>query len=315
MGSKKFTAGIRNNDTYSKGISKTGRFFSSLFGMGFIGMGLISLVLLVIFGIGETQVFPVQGDTGFLSMPELGSLVLLDNGDYQLFWCGSIIANSAAVMFLLLLGSMLIFRLYNKWGKLSLLGLFIIGFAGLLMCATVGMRTGRDFIVTGEIEKPIGETMGKTLVIESVLEDYVNDQDYKVKSNGKYNMMSVNGNSITFHGINIKYKPSTDSLFHMSQNFSVQSHSHKVALEKAKNISHEVNFVNDTLSMKTGYSFPKKDKIRGQNVKVIIEIPKGGKVLIDGETVEFNREEDDDDYDYFYEHGKLRHNGSYYHWD
>jgi len=50
-------------------------------------------------------------------------------------------------------------------------------------------------------------------------------------------------------------------------------------------------------------------------VKVIIEIPRGGKVLIDGETVEFKSEKDDDDYDYYYEHGELRHNGSYSHWD
>ena len=67
--------------------------------------------------------------------------------------------------------------------------------------------------------------------------------------------------------------------------------------------------------MKTGYSYPKTDKIRAQMVKVIIEIPRGGKVLIDGETVEFKSEKDDEDYDYYYEHGELRHNGSYSHWD
>ena len=313
--SKKFTDGIKNSDTYSKGISKTGRIFSSLFGIGFIGMGLLFLVILVIFGIGETQIFPVQGDTGFLSMPELGSLVLLDNGDYNMFWWGSIIANSALVMFLMLLGSMLIFRLYNIWAKLSLLVLFVIGITGFIMCVTVGMRTGRDFVVTGEIEKPIGETIGSTLTIESILDDYVVDNNFKVKSSGQYHMMSISDESITFHGINIHYKPSSDSLFHINQNFSVQSHSHSTALEKAKNISHEISFRNDTLSMKTGYSFPKADKIRAQIVKVIIEIPKGGKVLIDGETVQFSGDEDDEDYDYYYEHGKLRHNGTYYHWD
>ncbi|MCO4814883.1 MAG: PspC domain-containing protein [Flavobacteriales bacterium] len=315
VGSKKFTDGIRNNDTYSKSISKTGRFFSSLFGIGFIGMGLLFLVILVIFGIGETQIFPVQGDTGFLSMPELGSLVLLDNGDYQLFWWGSIIANSALVMFLLLLGSMLIFRLYNTWAKLSLLVLFVIGITGFIMCATVGMRTGRDFAVTGEIEKSIGQTTSQTLVIQPVLEDYISNEDFKVKSSGNFHMMNVNKKTITFHGIRINYKPSPDSLFHISQNFSVQSHSHKIALEKAENISHEISLKNDTLSMKTGYSYPKTDKIRAQMVKVIIEIPRGGKVLIDGETVEFKSEKDDDDYDYYYEHGELRHNGSYSHWD
>lgn len=316
MGSKNFTEQIRNNDTYSKGISKTGRFLSSLFGIGFIGIGLVFLVLLVIFGIGETQIFPIQGDSGFLSMPELGSLVLLDNGDYNLFWWGAILASSCAVMFLVLLGSMLIFRINNIWAKMSLIILFIVGFTGSILCATVGMRTARDFANPGEFTKEIGSINAQELTIIPQLDKLKGFEDYDVTSTGKYHLMRIADEEITFHNIKFYYKVSSDSLFHISRKKSANSHSDQTAIEKADRIKHEANLVNDTLFVNTGYSFPTKDKIRDQKVSMIVEIPKGGRVIIDNEVIEFNDvENDDEDYDYYYEHGKLRHNGTYYHWD
>ena len=312
-GSKNIANRIRKDDSYKKSVSKGGRILSSILGLGFIGFGLICLILLIVFGIAEMQVFPIQGDQGFLSMPELGSLVLLDNGDYSLFWYGSVILDSALVLFLVLLGSMLIFRIYNIWAKLSLLVLFLIGITGFFMCVTVGMRTGRGFIVTGEIEHIVGEMETNTLIILPELEELSIDGDFKVKSNGKHSMMQVGTENITFHGINIYYEQSEDSLFHIKQNFSVQSHSHKVALEKCKNIDHNATISGDTLTLSTGYSFPKTDKIRAQRIEIIIEIPKGGNVKVDDENINFDF--DYEDHSHHYEQGKLRYNGKYYHWD
>ena len=133
-------------------------------------------------------------------------------------------------------------------------------------------------------------------------------------------MMQVDENSITYHGVNIYYSESEDSLFHISQNFRVQSHSHEVALEKCKNIDHFAKITSDTLMLSTSLTFPKEDKIRAQSVEIHIEIPEGGKVNIDGETISNHSSEDDSDEgedsdENFYEHGKLMYNGHYYHWD
>ena len=53
-------------------------------------------------------------------------------------------------------------------------------------------------------------------------------------------------------------------------------------------------------------------------MKIIIEIPENGKVIIGEEEVDllFNSDEEDDfDVNFDSEHGKLRHNGRYSHWN
>ena len=314
-GSKNFANKLRKDDGYQKSINRGGRILTSILGTFFIGLGILFLILLIVFGIAEMQVFPVQGSNGFLSMPELGSLVLQDNGDYNLFWWGSVIFDSGIVLFLILLGLMLIFRISNTWAKVSLLLLFLASMVGFLMCATVGMRTGRDFLITGELEHVVGEVNTQILTILPEKESLKFSDDFTIKSNGKHHMMKIDEKTITFHGINIYYEESEDSLFHVSQNFRTQSHSHEVALEKCKNIEQYAQLSNDTLTLSPSYSFPKEDKIRAQSVEIHIEIPKGGQIKIDGETI-INAIDEDNEYEsHFYEHGKLKYNGRYYHWD
>tara|TARA_R110002072_G_scaffold234192_1_gene391746 strand:- start:3927 stop:5462 length:1536 start_codon:yes stop_codon:yes gene_type:complete len=314
-GSKKFANRIRKDDSYKKSVNRGGRILSSLLGIIFVGIGMAFLVLLIIFGIAETQIFPIQGSDGFLSLPDLGSLVLLDNGDYELFWWGAILLNSAVVLFFVLLGSILLFKIYNTWSKITLLFLFITGVSGLLMCAAVGMRTGRDFMITGELDYEVGSVYSETLVIEPELESLMIEGDYTVKSNGKYHLMKVGKDDITFHGITIYYSESKDSLFHIRQNFKVQSQSHEIAIEKCKNIKHMTSLENDTLTMSSAYSFPKTDKIRAQAVQIEIEIPKGAQVIIDGEVISITESSKNHKNSDHYEHGKMTHDGKYYHWD
>ncbi len=312
--SKNFANRIKKDETYSKSINKGGRILSSLLGIGFIFFGLIFLVLFIIFGIAEMQVIPVQGEQGFLSLPEFGELVLLDNGDYSIFWYGSMILSFSVVLFLLLLGSLFLFKFSNAWAKLTLLLLFVIGVGGFITSLTVGLRTGRDFVITGEIEHEVGTVLSNQLIVEPAFENFEFDDSFTVKSNGKFSLMSVKDNEITFHGISILYKKSSDSLFHIKQNFKAQSQSHETALKKSKNIHQDISLTSDTLILSTGYSFPKEDKIRGQRVRIIIEIPVNGKVIIGDEEIDLSFSEDDDEY-YETEHGKLRYNGHYSHWD
>ena len=126
--------------------------------------------------------------------------------------------------------------------------------------------------------------------------------------------MRISDDQITFHNIKIAYKPSTDSSFHIRRKLKARSHSFSTANEKASRIDHEYRFENDTMFLNTNYSFPKSDKIRDQEVAILIEIPKNGKVQIGERTIELGVD-DEEDYEYYYEYGKLRHNGSYDHWD
>lgn len=315
-GSQKFANKMRNNDHYGQQVSRAGRILSMLLGLGIVGIGLIWLVVFIIFGIGSAQFIPVQGDYGFLSAAQFGELVLSHSSDYSTFWWGALVAGSCAIIFMLLLGAMLIFRLYNKWSKLSLLALFLGGLTGFIMCGTVGISTGRDFITDGEIEREIGSVTTEKLIVIPNLEKLENISEFEVKSNGQHGFIELDVKYIKMHSIDFKYTRSVDSAFHIRQNFQARSHSHKAALAKSKNIQHSIELRGDSLILDTEYKFPRTDKLRNQEVEIIIEIPIGSEVVIGNQIISFdNVIKDDEDYHHYREKGYLKGNGNYRHYD
>jgi hypothetical protein len=94
------------------------------------------------------------------------------------------------------------------------------------------------------------------------------------------------------------------------------SKTHKGALAKSKNIKHFVELEGDSLFLDVKYLFPKKDKLRGQNVSVVIEIPEGKTVRLKDRIIHLGAEDRDDDIEhpYYKEYGRIRSDGSYDHW-
>lgn len=316
-GSKKLAGRIRNDDTYKRSVSRGARIVSVILGVGILLYGLTLLVLFLVFGIGDTQFIPVQGTDGFLSLSNFGTIVLENTGDYSTFWMGALLLGSGFILFLLLLASMLIFRLYNTWAKLSLLGLFLLAIAGGIMCATVGLKTGRDFAIGAEIERVIGDFETDELIIIPQLETMDDVEGYRIKSNGKFGLMQVDEKNITLHGIHFEYVRSSDSLFHVKQNLQSRSHTHERALERSKNIHHSISLQGDTLLIDTEYTFPRADKLRNQEVEIIVEIPEGKQVRINDRIIRLGSDDFDDNISdpYYEEDGYLKANGKYRHWD
>ena len=314
-GSKKFADKIRKGDGYSDTVSRGARFISVFFGLGFVFFGLMFLVVFIIFGIGSTEIVPVHGEYGFLSAAEFGELVLSNSSDFNLFWWGAFMGTSCAILFALLIGSMLIFRLYNKWAKFSLLGLFLIGLTGGIICGIVGARTGRDFFSEGEGERIVGSVKSMELIVIPQLDESVSKDGFKVKSDND-GFWEMNDKFIIMDHINFKYIRSNDSLFHVRQNFQARSYSNKTALVKSENIRHKANLFGDTLLLDTKFKFPRKDKLRDQGVEIIIEIPENGKVKIGNQIIVLDKlRQEDNDYTNYRERGSMEGDGEYYHND
>lgn len=316
-GSKKFADKIRKGDGYSETVSRGARFISVFFGLGFVFFGLLFLVLFIIFGIGGMEFIPAHGEYGFLSAAEFGELVMSDASDYNLFWWGAFAGMSSVIFFALLIGSMLIFRLYNKWAKFSLLGLFLIGLTGGIICGIVGARTGRDFFSQGEGERLVGSAQTTELVIVPQLDESSTKNGFKIKSNND-GFWEMNEKFIIMDHIRFKYTRSNDSLFHIRQNFQARSYSNKNALIKSENIHHKAVLLGDSLFVDTKFKFPRKDKLRDQGVQIIIEIPENGKVKIGNQVVVLDQlNKEDEDYHHYRERGRMEGDGEYYHenWD
>jgi hypothetical protein len=71
------------------------------------------------------------------------------------------------------------------------------------------------------------------------------------------------------------------------------------------------------LHINTYYSYPKRDKLRDQEVYIIIEIPEGKTVKIGNQTIHLGAEDFKEDVknDFYEEDGYLRNDGEYDHWD
>ena len=323
-GSKNLARKLRQEDTYKHSASRGVRIIASLIGFGMMGIGVLFLILFLVFGIAGLEFIPVHSDQGFLAFADFGALVLSNDGDFSLFKIGSFLLGSGVILFLLLLGSMLVFNLKNIWAKLSLLGIFLTVVTGGIICAVVGLRTGQDFFIGSEIERTVGHIQTEELVIIPQLEQLNSSSDYKIKSNGGFGLMTVDEDDITLHGIHINYVPSSDSLFHVSQTLSARSHSKKNGIERCENIAHSIELNGNRLYVDTDYSFPKEDKLRNQEIYVMVEIPKGAQVRVkdriiklDGNKDEVERNyfhyENDHDDDQDHEYGYLKGNGKYRH--
>ena len=308
---------LRNDGTIHSRVSSIGRFISVIFGTGLILFGVFWLVMLLIFGVAGLQFIPVQSDTGFLSLSDFSNLVLSNEKDNSMAWIGGLILGFSAIFFVLLLGIKLVFKIRNKWSERALGLLFTAGFIGTIICVFIGLKTGRDMTTEGEIERLVGSVQCEQLMIQSHHSNTRKAGRFEVKMDDAKIFITLKGENIEEGGIHFEYRLSEDSLFHIRQNLSAHAHSHRSAVAKAKNIKHSVSLDSAVLHVNAHFSFPKSDKLRDQEVYIIIEIPEGKSVNINGQIIRLGSDEFTEEImdEYYEEDGILKRDGTYDHHD
>lgn len=310
---KSFANRIRREDHLSHRFSSLGRIIGAVVGVFLIMKGLFFLVMFMIFCVFGVRVIPVQSDNGYISLPELAQMTIETQTDYNWGYAGAMIAAFSIIFFLLLLGIKLVFRIRNRWSRLSLISLFVTGFIGSMMVLVIGLKTGRELTIHGELEQEIGTYYGEQLKIVPHLSSYANNNKFRIKSDGDWGMLGIKGDKISEAGIRIHYRLSSDSLFHVYQTMSAHSHAHKAALTKAKNIHHSMSVDSNIVNLNNYYTYPITDKMRIQEVEIYIEIPTGKTVKINNETIRLGENTYNDKE--FEEKGHLDGDGTYSHWD
>jgi hypothetical protein len=275
------------------------------------------LVTFLIFGIGGLDFIPALDEGGLMSISDFGELILTNASDVKWAITGAILVGFSGILFLLLLGTILLFRLRNRWAKVSLLGLVLTGIVGIIMCLYMGAKTARDFVYPGELEKELTAVKSDQLVVIPNLQTKVKKNGFYEKNTGIHGSLKIDETTITSYGIYFKYKQSPDSLYHVYQNFSAQGRSREKGNERADHIKHFMKIKGDTVLVDTDFSFPRKDKLRDQDVYVIIEIPANGSVKMDNQIIRLGDDEDEEIESYRNtsrnERGYLRRNGVYKH--
>lgn len=314
---KKFAANLKTDKSYSDHINTIGRFVSVAFALFSVLIGIGFLISFLVFILGGFQFIPAKTDTGFLSLTQLGELVLSSKEDVGSAWIGGLMLSISVITFFFLFGFYILFRLKNKWTKYSLAGLIVTGVIGAIICISVGIRTGRDMAIVGEIERSIGQTTSEQLTIVPQFQQLNTDPKVKIKSSNGSWMAELKGDKIYESRIRFNYRESADSLFHIYEIAESHAHTLESALKRAKNIQHDIVIIGDSLLVGTDFNYPKTDKFRAQNLRVLVEIPKGKSVLINGKIIRLGHEYDEENNNYKKpkENGRLHGDGRYVHED
>ena len=314
--SKSFAHRLKNNENRNYNVSRIIRLITTVIGVGILIGALSLLVPLVTFGVLDTPFIPAQTDFGFLSFSSINELFL--ETDLDIFWMkmSVLVIGFSIVSFLILLGLRFLFNIRNKGYKVLTSSFFIFGILGIVSASFISMKTVRNLANEAEIEKKVGVVDAPVLKIYSNIHTLNLDANYKININDGNGVITILDNKVYNEGIKLEYRLSKDSLYHVYQKFSANSYAYKTAIEKAKNIRHGISIENDELHINTDFTFPLKDKMRDQEVAVIIEIPKGKRVNMQNANITLRRDaiDFDEDFEYEFQSGFLNGSGEYKHW-
>lgn len=311
--SKSFANKMRDESVIVKRLNSIGKIIRNILGFGLIAFGVFILIIFLVLFFGGLRFIPIEVQNGFISFSQLGEVLLSDSNDIIFAWLGIFLVFVSVVLFFISNGAYLLARVKSKWTKISTITLISFGVIGIAISFYVGSKTGREFVSFAEIEKKIGQVDTTVLEIEAVTVNYANLKGFAIHKGDGFDSfvpLKIQGDKIISSGVKILYKTSKDSSFHIYQCLSANGFSYDNALVKCQNIKNAVSIESSVLKINPRFSFLKKDKIRNQGVKIIIEIPKNKSVKIGDKIISQNQQEEEG----FEMNGYLNHKGEFEEW-
>ena len=283
--SKHWAQKVKNDKTIENSAKGVIRIISVGFGLFFLLMGTGLFITALIFLFIDPDFIPAQVNGEFMSIGKFGQLILESGRDTQNLIWGIVLTFAGAIGIFWLIGIRLLISFRSKILNYSTITLLAVCFIGIILLAVTGARTGRAFAIDGEVEKEITTIDKKELFLDFTTSPTSEKDGYKTISKGESGFLKVENGKVYFHGIEVEYQKSGDTLYHIKQLNSVQGRDHQAALKKARNIKLGIKQNQNHLNFDAFYTFPANDKIRGQEVKIIIQVPEKGVVKVKNKVV------------------------------
>lgn len=312
--SKAWGKKLREENTALNGIKAIIRVISVAIGIFMILSGIGIFIMSMVFIFGDPELIPAQINGEFMSLGKFGELVAENQTDMSYFFYGILITSLSAVGLFWLGGIRLIVSYGSKWFKYASGTFTVLMIVGIVLLSLMGAKTGRAFAIHGELEKELYAVNANELNLVFETSTHVDAKGYKTVSHGDMGVLKVVKNKIFFHGVHVQYRLSSDSLYHVKELLSSQGHDHHAALEKARNIEFKTWLTSNQLHVSTYYKFPLKDKLRDQNVKLIIDVPQGKYVKFRDKVVYPYYDQEKGESDEERMHGYVHGNGEYETW-
>ncbi len=248
-----------------------------VFGVVFLLVGTFLLVGLLGMLIGSETIFSITTDGVFsITSQEFFNLIFISEDQFHIAIIGVAIAIGLPIIMLIYAGANLLFKVKTYAGVS--IGLFVLWVIGVFMCAMIGIRMGAEL---SEYEM---------VTIEEVVTNDANDFYISASQSenpgegileGKYSSISLDKDSIYMNDVRLSiYKSKTDSM-EIKLVKDANGKSRKDAANHAKMIRFNYSVLDSTITFSNYFSFPKENKIRGQEVEVNLYLPVGKSIYLD----------------------------------
>jgi phage shock protein PspC (stress-responsive transcriptional regulator) len=248
-----------------------------VFGVVFLLVGTFLLVGLLGMLIGSETIFSITTDGVFsITSKEFFNLIFISEDQFHIAIIGAAITIGLPIIMLIYAGANLLFKVKTYAGVS--VGLFVLWVIGVFMCAMIGIRMGTEI---SEYE---------VVTVEEVVTNEANDFHISVSEaenpgdgilEGKYSTISLDEDSIYMNEVSLYiYKSKTDSL-EIKLVKDANGKSRKDAANNAKMTTFNYSVLDSSITLSNYLSFPKENKIRGQEVKVKMYLPVGKSIYLD----------------------------------
>jgi phage shock protein PspC (stress-responsive transcriptional regulator) len=311
---KKGAKEFKSNSGIQSTFGSVLRVISVIIGIWALLFGTGIFVFAIIFFFVNPDIIPAQMNGRFMSFQDFGGLLFESSSHESYFFLGIGLISIALVAQCYLFGIRLITQFKASYLKVltALFGVTLV--VGIVLVSLGGVQIGRSMAIFGEVEKEIAIISGDELNIEKKSIEGQMIDGFKIKSNGDEGVVTIKNGRVYLRGIELVYSQSSDSLFHIKQMNDAQGRTHEAALKKARNIRCNYQISSNMVTLETMYSFPTTDKFRDQNVKFMIAVPSGGKIIYDKQQVYPTIKEESDFPNETYQHGYISSDGSYSNW-
>jgi len=253
------------------------RVLGKIIGVIFILAGVFWLLIIAGMLTGSEMIFSISSQGNFtIESNEFFNLIFASEDQFTLALFGAVITIFIPIITIIYAGIKLLFKVKMHYS--IGIGMLILWVVGIFMCLTVGLRTGVEYSTHEKLTTPIA-------INNDVSQFFISASTLQSPGNGiledRTNFISIDNDSIYQNDIEFCIYKSDNDTVSLNIIKMAQGRSKKEAQIKAKTINFNYQ-INDSILFLNNYcSTIKKNKIRGQRVKLALYLPIGKSVYID----------------------------------
>ena len=270
--SRKWESEIRNDTVFTKGVNSIGRIIAKIFGFFMLIFGLgFSIVFVLVFLLKKGAV-PVSNENGMLTPYQFANLALEPELLSILWWVGGAMLL-VVIIYIVATAMRFILGVRYPWYKHLTRLTIVATVISIIVGFYIGTMLTKEFSFDNSIKTEIATTTEPFEITYSSLSSATNTNE-NIRTR-HISELTIRNGYIFHEGFRIRLRESKDSSFHVYHVRTANGKSNRTSLQRAKNIRFSSSFESNILNLPNYYSYPTKDKIRAQRIRLIVEIPAG----------------------------------------